>query len=79
MYPMPTPKPTYHFHPLGDQAVLIRFSYPAGAALSNYILAVYERLRQPDTHYITDLVPAYDSLTVFYSFQECGAISSTEV
>lgn len=58
---------SYQFHPLGDAAVLIHFDAAASARLSDHILALHHCIRQQPTGFVTDIVPAYNSLTVFYS------------
>lgn len=71
------PNYPYHFHSLGDSAILIHFDAPSGKELSEHILALYEAIKEQQFSFITDVVPAYDTLTVFYSFQEVTKLKTT--
>ena len=60
---------TYHpysIFPLGDTALTIEFSTIIHIETHRKVMALFHALQQSKIPYITDLVPAYSAITVFY-------------
>lgn len=60
---------TYHpytIFPLGDTALTIEFSNIIDREINKKVLTLFRQLGEANIPYITDLVPAYSSLTVHY-------------
>lgn len=62
---MPSPFP-YIFFPLGDAAVVIVFGNTMDESLNKYIIRLCNHLKKQQQDFITDILPAYSSLSVFY-------------
>jgi inhibitor of KinA len=58
--------PAYTIYRLGDSALTIDFGNIINADLNKKVISIYRHLIQQLPPGITDLVPAYSSLTVFY-------------
>ena len=56
----------YTIFPLGDCALIVEFGNVISEAANRRVLALYEALRSLSFPYLTDLVPAYGSLAVYY-------------
>ncbi len=56
----------YTLHPSGDSACSIVFGDRIDKATNEIILLVFRQLQSSRPEFITDLVPSYASLTVFY-------------
>lgn len=64
----------YKLHSLGDSAVVIAFGDTIDDQVNRYIIAVYEKLLLIKPVFITDMMPAYCSLTVFYALSAVNQI-----
>ena len=56
----------YSFLPLGDSACTVVFGNRMEVAISENVLSLFRSLQARRVTFITDVVPAYASLTVFY-------------
>lgn len=62
--------PPYTIYPLGDSALTVDFGNFIDLDLNRYIHAVFSELKKTPLPGVLDIVPAYSSLTVFYSLFE---------
>jgi inhibitor of KinA len=62
---MPAPF-SYSFFPLGDSALLIDFGNKIDREINAEVLRIFQTLRRKQLPFITNLVPAYASLTIHY-------------
>lgn len=74
----PAPAPSCQLSPMGDTALLIRFEGDIHAALSDYILLVYAQLVNKRPAFIEDIVPAYNSICLFWSGRQQYDLLTTE-
>jgi inhibitor of KinA len=58
--------PHYTIFPLGDAAATIDFGNVIDEEINSYVLALFHSLNENRIAGITELVPAYSSLTVYY-------------
>ena len=58
--------PNYTIFPLGDAAATIDFGNTIDESINNYVLSLFHSLNENVIPGITELVPAYSSLTVYY-------------
>src|SRR5438128_180342 len=58
--------PHYTIFPLGDSAATIDFGNVIDESINNYVLALFHSLNENHIPGITEVVPAYSSLTVYY-------------
>lgn len=65
----------YAMFPLGDAALTIDFGNSIDDETNKKVLQLYNQIKDAHIPYITDLVPAYSSLTVYY---DVVSIHSTE-
>lgn len=56
----------YTIFPLGDSALIVDFGNVISEAVNRRVLALYEALGSLSLPHLTDLVPAYGSLAVYY-------------
>src|SRR5688500_7113066 len=56
----------YSFSPLGDSACTVVFGNRIDVAINEEVLKLFRSLQTKGETFITDVVPAYTSLTVFY-------------
>jgi inhibitor of KinA len=56
----------YSFSPLGDSAVLIDFGDAIDEGINDAVMLLFQHLKASSPLWVTDLVPAYSSLAVFY-------------
>ena len=56
----------YTIFPLGDKALTIDFGNVVDEAVNDKVLRLYRQMKRKNISYITDLVPAYSSLTLHY-------------
>jgi inhibitor of KinA len=56
----------YTIFPLGDSALTIEWGNVIDAAINREVLALFQQLKSLSLPYLTDLVPAYSSLSVHY-------------
>ena len=56
----------YAVFPLGDTALIIDFGNRVDEGINERVLRLFQRLRKAAHPHVTDLVPAYSSLTVYY-------------
>lgn len=56
----------YTMFPLGDAALTIDFGNSIDDETNQKVLQMYHQIRSAHIPYITDLVPAYSSLTIYY-------------
>lgn len=52
--------------PLGDAAVLISFGNIIDESINKNVLSIFETIKNFSLPYVTDIVPAYSSLAVYY-------------
>jgi inhibitor of KinA len=69
---------SYHFFPLGDSGVLIDFGNEIDTTINQQVLTLFELLQTAHLPWITDLVPAYSSLAVFYDCRRLATPSKKE-
>ena len=69
----------YSITPLGDQGLLVDFGSRMDEAINRRLLGLFALLQQARLPFVTDLVPAYSSLAVYYDsyaiLQEYGGSS----
>ena len=58
--------PRYTIFPLGDSALTIEWGNVIDATINSQVLALFQQLKSLSLPYLTDLVPAYSSLSVHY-------------
>jgi inhibitor of KinA len=58
---------TFSITPLGDSALIIEWEQEISLPVHTLVMQAFHYLQSLDLPYITDLVPAYASLTVLYS------------
>jgi len=68
--------PAPRFFPMGDQALIVEFGDRIDPALSAYIAAVAQRLRDLRPVGVVDIVPAYVTLALYYDPAAVGAGTS---
>jgi len=56
----------YTIFPLGDTALLIDFGNEIDEAVNKKVLRLFQQLKNASISYISDLIPAYSSLTIYY-------------
>jgi inhibitor of KinA len=56
----------YTIFPLGDSALIIDFGNEIDEAINKKVLQLFTQLRKTSVPYITDLIPGYSSLAVYY-------------
>jgi len=59
----------YTIFPLGDSALTVDFGNIIDEETNKKVLHLFHQLRERQIPYVTDLVPAYSSLTVYYDLQ----------
>lgn len=59
-----------HILPLGDQAICIQYPQIIQEELHQQIMLHYESLLYYKTEYITDIIPAYSSISIVYNFEK---------
>jgi inhibitor of KinA len=63
-------RPSYSFFPLGDAAILMNCGDVMNAGINAFIIQCFHLLKSKQPAFITDLVPAYSSLTIHYKAAE---------
>jgi inhibitor of KinA len=63
---MHNPAPSYRIFPLGDSAVTIDFGKGIDETVNRQVLARFRQLRKQPLPGVTELIPAYHTLTVCY-------------
>lgn len=58
--------PAYRIFPLGDQGLVIDFGNRIEETLNNAVISLFTHFSELRLPWISDLIPAYSSLTVFY-------------
>ncbi|WP_068776397.1 5-oxoprolinase subunit PxpB [Paenibacillus sp. FJAT-26967] len=71
--------PKFLLEPLGDQALLIRFGESFSEELSRQVLAAESVLTRNPFPGLVETVPAYHTLTIWYSVPEVHAAQSAEL
>lgn len=61
-----TSSTAYHIFPLGDAALTIDFGSTIDVAINNKVLGLFSHLRKNPLVGMTEAVPAYSSLTIYY-------------
>ena len=56
----------YTIFPLGDSALIIDFGNTIDPTINTKVLQLFHQLQRVSVSYITDLVPAYSSLAIYY-------------
>lgn len=56
----------YTIFPLGDSALTIDFGNVIDGEVNKRVLQLYHQIKEAHIPYISDLIPAYSSLTVYY-------------
>ncbi|HYH15426.1 MAG TPA: 5-oxoprolinase subunit PxpB, partial [Flavisolibacter sp.] len=56
----------YTIYPLGDTAITLDFGSVIDTATNKQVLKLFQKLKQLSLPFISDVVPAYASLTVYY-------------
>ncbi|WP_017184836.1 5-oxoprolinase subunit PxpB [Alkalibacillus haloalkaliphilus] len=59
----------YSLHPLGNQALIITFGDEISKTLHEKVIATYKSLKRAHIPYVTDLVPTYRSVAVYYNWR----------
>jgi inhibitor of KinA len=59
----------YSFFPLGDSGLLIEFGNIVDKTINDQVLILFKLLQAARLPWISDLVPAYSSLAIFYNDQ----------
>lgn len=57
---------SFSISPLGDEALLLDYGQVMDEAVNRRVLRLFQQLRNARLPFVTDLVPAYSSLAVFY-------------
>lgn len=57
---------TYHIYPLGDQALTIQFGITINEITNKKLMQLFHQLQMNPIKGLTDIIPAYSSLTVCY-------------
>jgi inhibitor of KinA len=57
----------YTIFPLGDAALVLEFGDKIDLELNQYIHHIFKKIKELNIHYITDVVPGYATLAVFYN------------
>lgn len=57
---------SFTISPLGDEALLLDYGQVMDEAVNRMVLQLFQQLRSARLPFVTDLVPAYSSLAVFY-------------
>jgi inhibitor of KinA len=60
----------YTIFPLGDSALTIEFGNCLDEQLNDKVLSLFQMIRSSNLPFITDLIPAYSSLTVYYDIMK---------
>lgn len=60
-------QPSYSFFPLGDAAVLMDCGAVMDPSINAFVIQCFQQLQAARLSFITDLVPAYASLTIHYN------------
>jgi inhibitor of KinA len=60
------PLPAYSIYPLGNNALIIDFGNEINRELNKEVLHLFRTLKELSIPYVTDIVPAYSSLAVYY-------------
>lgn len=58
--------PGYTIFPLGDSALTIEFGHVIDKEINKRVLALFRQLKSLSLPHLTDVVPAYGSVTVYY-------------
>ncbi|RYZ40552.1 MAG: 5-oxoprolinase subunit PxpB [Sphingobacteriales bacterium] len=61
--------PPYHIQPLGDSAISISFGNRIDRQLNERVMTMFRYLRKHLPGGVTDIVPAYSSLTLHYDYR----------
>lgn len=75
-----SPMHTYHpytIFPLGDSALTIDFGNIIDESINKKVLQLFQQLKEANISYITDLIPAYSTLTVCYNVFAVEKTSAT--
>jgi inhibitor of KinA len=57
---------SFTISPLGDSALIIHFGNSIDGAINKKVLQLFHKLKNSNLPVITDIVPAYSSLAIFY-------------
>lgn len=57
----------YVYYPLGDSAITIDFGNKMDETINRYVIALFHHLQKNSPEGVTEAVPAYSSLTVYYN------------
>lgn len=60
----------YTIFPLGDSALVLEFGDEIDLELNQHIQHIFKKIKQANLNYVTDAVPAYATLAVFYNLLE---------
>lgn len=66
-----------HILPLGDQALCIQYPQLINEALHQKIMLDYKKLILYKTPFITDIIPAYCSISIIYNFEKILKFTNT--
>jgi inhibitor of KinA len=59
--------PSYKLFPLGDSAITIDFGNVIDEGINDAVLALYHSLQREPLYSMTEAVPAYSSITIYYN------------
>ncbi len=57
---------SYQIYPLGESAITIEFGKKIDAGINNIVLSLFHYLQEKKITGVTDIIPAYSSLSVIY-------------
>lgn len=63
---MKNPFPSYRISPLGDTALIIDFGNFISPEINEAVISLFKTLGQSPLEYMTEAVPAYSSLAIYY-------------
>lgn len=63
---MPQPAFAYHIFPLGDSALTIDFGNRIDEVINQEVIKIFNDWKQQPPEGVTEIVPAYSSLTLYY-------------
>jgi inhibitor of KinA len=62
----------YTIFPLGDSALVLEFGDKIDLKLNQHIHQIFKEIKQANLNYVTDVVPGYSTLAVFYNLSDVG-------
>ncbi|MDQ0159360.1 5-oxoprolinase subunit PxpB [Alkalibacillus salilacus] len=69
----------FTLYPLGNEAVVVVLGETISPAIHDDVVHYYQMIQQADLHYVTDIVPTYRSIAVYYNWRQTNYGEMTDL